>query len=141
MKKLIFALALTLCTLALNAQWVSYRNQVGIWNTYTKKWDYQSIYEAKIPVSFEKTRIVFENEANSVLRIVEDLGKDNRYNDDGVKVESYSWMAIDNKGKRCRVSMNFIDNPEYDPLIVHVMYDDVIIRYYCKRSGMDKLLN
>lgn len=140
MKKLLLVFFVLALTLSLQAQWVSYRNQVGIWNTYTKVWDYQSIYEAKIPISFEKTRIVFENQSNSVYRIVEDLGREDKYNDEGIKVESYAWMAIDNKGKRCRVSMNFIENPEYDPLIVHIMYDDVIIRYYCKRTGMDKFL-
>lgn len=141
MKKLIFALALTLCTLALNAQWTSYRNEVGTWNRYTQKWVFGGINKANIPIRFYKDRVELENEANSVYRIIKDLGEDNGYNEQGIKKESHKWMATDQDGKRCYITMIFIDHSEYDPLIFNVMYDDYLLRFYCKRTIVDRLID
>lgn len=141
MKKAIIALALTLSSLAIYAQWTSYRNEVGTWNRYTQKWVFGSMNKANIPIRFYKDRVEFENEANSVFRIIEDLGEDNGYNEEGVKRELHRWLAYDNNGKRCNITMILIDNKDYDPLLVNVMYDDVLLRFYCKRMGVDRLLN
>ena len=37
--------------------------------------------------------------------------------------------------------MAFFNSDEYDPLTITVQYDDILIKYYCKKKGLDSFRN
>lgn len=119
----------------------SYRNEVGTWNEYSSKWQYGTMNKANIPIRFYSDRIVMENKARSVYVVTEDLGEDDGYSSDGVRRKIRRWKAYDKDGKRCSISLSVIYDDDYDPFIFTVMYDDVMLRFYCTKSEYDRLLN
>lgn len=144
MKKLIItviALFITVISFSQNTQWRSYRNEIGIWNIYTKTWNWQEMKYAYIPISFYKTEIRLTNVDKSVFYLVGTEGTKEFYNNDGVKIKNMVWSAIDKKGKNCRVTINRMDDDEYDPMIFTVMYSDVCIRFYCRSTSTDNFMN
>jgi hypothetical protein len=145
MKKLLIVILIFLFSPAIYSQsfWQSYRNQLGTWNKYTKKWDWDKVNYADIPIEFEKKYIRVKNKADSYFRIIEDEGEKIDYTDDvpKVRIRSYDWTAIDDKQRRCRLSLVHHESDEYDPIIFIVMYDDVVFRFYCKKNGIDSFLN
>lgn len=140
MKKLILSVFVLVVCFSASAQFTSYRNHFALWNKSTKKWDWENVKEAYIPIEFNKNSIKLQNKRNSVYTISEDLGEKISYTEEGVKVTSHSWDAYDENGKKCKVTMSIFNSDEYDPLILSVMYDDVMVRFYCKKDGYDKLI-
>lgn len=140
MKKilLMIALAISVSTFAQN-KWISTRNQYGTWSTYYQKWNWEEMNYSEIPIFFGKTMIWMENKDQSTFRNLESQGESKGVNDEGVSWKDYSWTAIDNRGRRCRVSLVVFNDPEYD-LMFTIMYDGTCFRFYCKRtsSSIDK---
>lgn len=136
MKKIIL-----LFVLMLSIKAYSQENEIGTWNEYSEKWVWGEIKEATIPVYISKSGIRLENKSKSYFRTYSDDGEKTTYTKDYVKVTSHSWLSLDNDDKRCRLTMSFMNSEKYAPLVITIMYDDVCIRYYCRKKGLDSLLN
>jgi hypothetical protein len=122
--------------------WVSYRNSVAEWSDYSDKWIWSEIKFANIPVIIDKGLVKLENKSQSYYTTYRDLGEKITYTNDNpkVKVSTHSWLAIDKDGKRCKFSMAFIESDEYDPLTITIQYDDIALRFYCKRKALDSYI-
>ena len=129
MKRILLLALLFISTGAFSqTQRTSNRNEIGEWNTYTKKWVYGDMNYSNIVITFGKNYISMDNRAESYYRIFQDDGEDNGTNNEGVSYSSHSWRAYDKSGKKCILSMIRFDAVGYDYLFT-VMYDDVIFRY------------
>lgn len=120
---------------------ISYRNEIGTWNEYSKKWEFGTMNKANIPIRFYSDKVVMGNKAGSVYVVTEDLGEDDGYSDDGVKRKIHKWKAYDKDGKRCSISLFVVYNKDYDPFLFTVMYEDVLLRYYCAEGEYDRLID
>lgn len=146
MKKTIILLTLLFCSLLTFSQstnWVSYRNELGTWNIYSKSWDWGEMNKAYIPVYFGKTYISLENKLQSYFLILEDKGKRYDYTDKypRAKMTLHDWLAKDKDGKICVLTMTSVESADYDPIILSIMYDDIAFRFYCKqKSTVDSFL-
>lgn len=130
MKKiLVFALLLVSTVSFSQTQWGTYRNQIGNWDTYSKKWVYGEMNYSDITITFGKTYVSMDNIAKSYYRITEDNGESTGYTSDYTPYKSHSWDALDNKNRRCILSMTKYEGDDFD-LVFNVMYDDMVFKYY-----------
>lgn len=145
MKKilLIICLIASIPVFSQSTDWVSYRNSIAEWSDYSEKWIWSEIKYANIPVILNKSVIRLENKSESYYTTYQDLGEKVTYTKDvpKVKITTHSWLAIDKDGKRCRVSMAFFESEDYDPLTITIQYDDIALRFYCKKKGLDSFRN
>lgn len=138
MKKLLFCAMLLVSTTAFcQTQWSTYRNQTATWNTYTKKWDYGEINYSNITITFSKAFISMDNRAQSYYRITEDEGDKTGYTDNYTHYQSHSWVALDNKDRKCIITVIKYDGDQYD-IVVSVMYDDILFKYFYSPSKTDR---
>lgn len=115
--------------------WYSYRNEAATWNKYTKEWEWGQMYEAHIPIVFGQRYVKLYNKSNSFYTVLEDYGEKTTYSEKypTIKITTHEWSAIDEDYKKCRIMLTTTSNSEiFDPIIVAFMYDDVILRFYCK---------
>ena len=138
MKKLLSLLPiLVLLSFSTSAQvtkLVSTYNQVGIYNKYLEKYDWNPHNYATITIYFGKQMIWMDNISESQFRITGRRGENTGVNNDGISWKDFTWIAIDNKGRRCDVSLTkFNDNT----LMFVILYDDLCFRYFANSSGLD----
>lgn len=145
MKKLLLIIALiaSVSCFSQTKEWVSYRNSVAEWSNYSEKWIWGEIKYSNIPITIHGTVIKLDNKSQSNFTVYEDLGEKISYTNDNpkVKVTSHSWLALDKDDKKCKIYMAFFNSDEYDPLTITVQYDDLLIKYYCKKKGLDSFRN
>ena len=129
MKKLLVAIFcfMTFASFSQSSMY-SYKNQVGVWNEYTKDWDWDKSTFNDITFTLGKTFITCDDEAKSFYRIIEDLGDDNT-----AEYKSHGWKCTDEKARTCLVNM--VLYTKYNMLTLHVMYNNKAIRYYIKKKG------
>lgn len=125
-----------------NKNYVSYRNEVAEWSNYSNKWVWGEMKYANIPIEFDRNVIRMQNKSQSSYRSITDLGEKITYTDSypKVKITNHSWLSYDDAGRKCKVTISITDSDKYDPLIVVIQYDDILLRYYCERKKLDSLL-
>lgn len=147
MKKTLIAFAFLLFSISSFSQfsfteWLSYRNEIGTWDKYKKIWVWGEIKKSSIPIFFDNYEIKLINVDKSVYTIIESDGSEDKYNKQGIRIKTSSWIAYDKKYRKCRVTVTRINEEGYDPLVFTVMYEDVCIRFYCKDAGkIDSYMN
>lgn len=143
MKKLLLIAVLMLTIKASFGQdYISHRNQVGQWDSYSKKWVWSEVKKATIPVYFEDGKVRLDNKNQSVYTLYSSEDEVTSYTDDSpkVKIVSKSWLGYDKNDKRCRITLAFFHSDKYDPLTVTVQYDDICLRFYCNKKTLDSYL-
>lgn len=144
MKKLLFAIAfafIALTSFSQDVEWLSYRNETGFWNTYTKKWDWQPMNQSRIPIHFIGMEIRLTNKDKSVYTLTISEGTKDEYDKEGVKRRVSTWFAYDKNNRKCKIRVTKFYSDEYDPLVLTVIYDDVCFRFYCMDDTIDKFRN
>lgn len=130
MKKLLFCAMLLVSTTAFcQTQWSTYRNQIGTWDSYSKKWVYGEVNYSDIIITFGKAYVSMDNRAQSYYRITVDNGESTGYTNDYTSYKSHSWDALDDKNRKCILSMIKYEGDDYD-IVFSVMYDDIVFKYY-----------
>lgn len=137
MKKLIFIVCMLFVTMTTYAQTTmsSYKNQVGFWNTYAKKYDWQELKYADIKIVFAKSYVKFYDQADSFYTILKANEKEKGYTNDAKpqKYESYSWDAIDEQNRKVFIMVIFYEND--NEFITNIMYNDRVFRYYLVKNN------
>lgn len=137
MKKLIFIVCMLFVTMTTYAQTTmsSYKNQVGFWNTYAKKYDWQELKYADIKIVFAKSYVKFYDQADSFYTILKANEKEKGYTNDAKpqKYESYSWDAIDEENRKVFIMVIFYEND--NEFITNIMYNDRVFRYYLVKNN------
>jgi hypothetical protein len=120
--------------------WHSYRNEVGVWDSYKRDWEFGEMNQAYIPIFFGQQYIKLENKSQSFFSITEDKGETTEYSKKypWVKITTHEWLAIDKDNRKCLIMLSTTsDTEKYDPIVLMVMYTDFAFRYYCKLNEID----
>ena len=120
MKKLILLIGFIIATLVVNAQEIiqSYALDVGEWNIYTEKWDWEIRKKCNVKFILQGDVILANDAAESTYYTYETI-----YNDE----YTASWNAYDEDRRRCIISMTYKGEDREKFLIV--IYNDVCYRY------------
>lgn len=127
MKKIIFLLVFSLISHFSFSQMVArtYKNKFGTWDEMFKKWRFDEDRYANISIRVEKTFFQFDDEAQSLYRVIESEGE---------KLEktykATTWVCKDEKNTYCRVQV--IHYYENIGNVFAVIYDKVCYIYYIK---------
>lgn len=136
MKRLLLIVALFVSTISFAQPKTDYSYQVqsGRYNTTYKRWDWSVAEEREIAIKLDGTRVIIENNANTILDTYEDLGEDNGKDDEGDRYKVHRWKAYDNKSRKCIFTMLWYDDV---PLVVYsVVYNDVAFRFYIRNNKL-----
>jgi hypothetical protein len=119
----------------------SYKNQIGVWNVYSKTYDWEEPVYSNIDMLLDKNYIKVFDKARSLYTIIKYYPKETGYTKDVPvsKYESYGWDAIDEENRKMYIMM--VKYVNENQMIINMMYDDRIFRYYLKKNtntGLDK---
>jgi hypothetical protein len=118
MRKFIITAVLVLTCLFSKAQTTIQSKflDVGTWNEYTQTWDWEKRKYCDVGFFLQGNTIVANDYAKSSYYTYETI------ND---TPPSFSWKALDEKRKECRIIMKFFEGYSY----FIVMYDNFCYRY------------
>jgi hypothetical protein len=112
----------------------TYKVQAGTWNKYQEKWDWDPVKDQEIKIKLDGSKVYIYNNANTVITTYEDLGEKSGYDDDNDAYKTHSWLAVDDKRRKCRFVMTWYSDI---PLIVYtVIYNDIGFRFYIRNNKL-----
>ena len=92
-------------------------SEIGCWNEKNSKWEWDSIQESELIITFDKSIISINNLLCSKYETSRGSSKYKNL---------VTWEATDENSIPCHVSLEFID--DYSILII--LYDELCFRYY-----------
>jgi 3-dehydroquinate synthetase len=113
--------------------------QAGFYSNETKKWNWGVTNESELIIKVYDNDIYIDDKAETHIKTYKSLGKKTGYDEDGDEYVLYSWMATDEKNKKCKFSM--ILYRELGLIIYSVIYSDLGFRYYVRKDNLDKLID
>jgi hypothetical protein len=94
------------------------------------KWEIELDKPVKLEIKLQDNDLYILDEADTHLVCYQYEGKSEGVDDDNDKYISKTWLAYDERGKRCKFSIQTYKNI---PLIIlYTFYNDVYFRYYIK---------
>lgn len=95
----------------------SFANEFGTWSDYSQTWIWSDVNRVEINFILQGNIILSNDKAKSTYITS---------NDAHVDGNTYTWSAVDEKGRDCLIIMSVING--YDCLVI--LYDDLCYRYY-----------
>jgi hypothetical protein len=135
MKNIILTLLLFVSTIAYSQKYETvYQVQSGKYNSYSKLWTWSEPLDRELTITLDGSVVSISNNANTVLKMYEDLGEKHDFDKDGDEYKSHTWRATDEKYRKCLFMMTFYQNL---PIIVYsVIYNDYGFRFYIKNNKL-----
>jgi hypothetical protein len=131
MKKILILLAFLFITFISFAQTIenAYRIQSGVWNKYSKSWEWNDAINCNLDFTLSKKYISIDDKAHTFLTIETFEGEER--NSESI---TNSWICYDEKNRRCTFFMTYYKGGQ---VIYAIMYSDVCWRYVIRSSGVD----
>lgn len=127
MKKFLFLVLFSLISVISYSQLIvrTYKNQAGTYDEIFKKWRFDEPRYSNISVRVEKGYFQFDDEAESLYRVIESEGE---------KIESSykatTWVCRDEKNIYCRVQIiHYFENQSN---VLTVIYKNICYLYHIK---------
>lgn len=128
MKRSIILISLLLGSLFSKSQYSSIKiktlkNSRGVWNSFTKKYDFENYNYAKITFSINNDYISADDESRSIYRIMENIPvkKD-------IDKETISVYCLDEKNRKCVFAIMRYNDGKTNSSVA-VIYDEVMYVY------------
>lgn len=137
MKNLLVAMFLLISSFAFSQRnETTYQVQAGIFNQYSQKWAWNEAANEQIDIKLEGSTIYIYNKNNTVITTYEDLGEKRGYDEDNDAYKTHTWLAYDNKNRKCKFMMTWYESETLPIIIYSVIYNDVAFRFYIRRSKL-----
>jgi len=137
MKNTLLALLLLISSFAFSQRnETTYQVQAGIFSQYAQKWNWNEALNEQIDIKLEGSSIYIYNKNNTVITTYEDLGEKRGYDDDNDAYKTHTWLAYDNKNRKCKFMMTWYESDDLPIMIYSVIYNDVAFRYYIRRTKL-----
>ena len=114
-----------------------YKTQTANWDEYKKEWQYDNSIYTKIQITVNGKNIYFTDKANSRYTVYDDDGESNGKTNSGIPYKSHTWKCYDESNRKVYFKITIYDNST--DLVITVMYDNILFRYYVSRSYLDRL--
>jgi hypothetical protein len=112
----------------------TYQVQAGLWSKSQQKWDWDDVKDEEIMIKLDDKKVIIYNNSNTVITTYQDLGETRGYDNDNDAYKTHSWLAMDDKNRKCRFVMTWYTDL---PIIVYtVMYNDVGFRFYMRNNKL-----
>ena len=135
MKKLSFLLLALLLTLSSFAQLDrAYMMQVAKYNEIKKEWVWGTAQDINLRFTMETNFIKINDNYGTKLWTYEDLGQSDHYDDDGDPYSKHSWLAYDEKNRKCKFMMLWYTTPRVRIVTYTIQYSDIAFRYYISNN-------
>jgi hypothetical protein len=112
----------------------TYQVQAGAWNKYQQKWDWEPVKDEELTIKLDGQKVIIYNNANTVITTYEDLGEKSGYDSDNDAYKTHSWLAVDDKNRKCKFVMTWYTNISLT--VYTIIYNDIGFRFYMKTNNL-----
>lgn len=112
--------------------------QIGKYDPITKVLNWGDAMSIDLVFTFNGKNVSIDDKAKTRLYCYEQIEEKSGVNNEGDKYTKYTWVALDEKERKCHFSMIYYKDRKLSVYVI--VYEDIVFRYYIENSKLSNFI-